>query len=135
MKINKSMLFPLFICVIIWNVFLLISSRFSGDQWIEKETRNIYNSIISETSSLDGKFEQFGGRILDGFILVIYFSDLNVDYTNRFFSKIESMGFVKISAKLKYDSHLFCKGHSGFLISRDKKLTINYRYRMSYCIE
>ena len=135
MKINKSMLFPLFICVIIWNVFLLISSRFSGDQWIEKETRNIYNSIISEISSLDGEYEQFGGRILDGFILVIYFSDLNVDYTNRFFSKIESMGFVKISAKLKYDSHLFCKGHSGFLISRDKKLTINYRYRMSYCIE
>lgn len=133
MKINKSMLFPLFICVIVWNVFLLTSSRFSGDKRIEKETRSIYNSIIIEVNSLSGRFEQFGGRVLDGFVLVIFFPELNIDYTNSLFSKIKDMGFVETSENLKYGSYLFCKGKSGFLVSVDKELTIDYRYNMSYC--
>ncbi|QGM80844.1 hypothetical protein [Otariodibacter oris] len=129
---SKKFFFALFIILGI-NLYGLVSGDLFNRNSIEKETRHIYNAITEEIELMNGKYEQFGGRVNSGFILKSDFLQSHRYDKENIIKKIEKLGFTIDEKKSQDNSYVFCKGESGFLVSGDRELTIDYNYKMFYC--
>lgn len=100
---------------------------------VEKETKKIYKEIENNIHNMNGIITGRRGRITDLF-------SIDVDFNNSYnynkmiiFAKLEELKFEKMEEHSTYDSVVFCRNKSGFVINGDKNLTIDYKYKMFYC--
>lgn len=122
--------------IILGNGYVFLGGPAKKQFAIEAETRRIYRTLTTEITHMEGEYKQSGGRVMDGFILTVFFPHYS-DIENRIkiLEKIKEMGFDSKNKTSKPSLHLFCQGESGFLIAEKPEFRIDYEKKMTYCLK
>ncbi|HDR1928015.1 TPA: hypothetical protein QB662_002095 [Pasteurella multocida] len=121
--------------IILGNGYVFLGGPAKKQFAIEAETRRIYRTLAKEIIFMNGEYKQFGGRVIQGFTLVISFSHSSTENRIKILEKIKEMGFDSKNKTSKLSLHLFCQGESGFLIAEKPEFRIDYEKKMTYCLE
>lgn len=116
----------LFIYIVLGNAYIFFCGPAKEQFAIEKSTRHIYQTLTEEITHMGGSYEQFGGRIIRGFILVVKFTNSESSYDiSRIFKLVEELGFT-LRSEENHTDYVFCKNNSGFVIYKKAELKIYY---------
>lgn len=79
--------------IILGNGYVFLGGPAKKQFAIEAETRRIYRTLTKEIIFMNGEYKQFGGRVIQGFTLVISFSHSSTENRIKILEKIKEMGF------------------------------------------
>ncbi|HDR1023029.1 TPA: hypothetical protein QB352_002346 [Pasteurella multocida] len=125
----------LIVLIILGNGYVFLGGPAKAQFAIESETRGIYRTLTKEITHMEGKYKQFGGRVIGGFSLIISFPHSSTENRIKILEKIREMGFEPQNKKSKPSLHVFCQGERGFLIAEKPEFRIDYDKKITYCLE
>ncbi|MFA9499544.1 hypothetical protein ACERCG_03730 [Mannheimia sp. E30BD] len=126
-----KILIPIFILLV--NGYVFLSGAATENLEIEGETKHIYRTLTKEIVKMNGEYSHFGGQVIRGFTLEVTFEPSEENNEAVIIRRIEDLGFI-FKRMGNNPPYIFCKGESGFLISKKTIFRIDYEKKMASCV-